>query len=412
MYKVMKLFYSWQSDSDAKLNRNFIHNALEAVSKNCQKEGLFDLYIDQATREEPGSPNITDSIFRKIDESNLFVADISIINPNSKERKTPNPNVLIELGYAIKKLGFKNTIFIFNENYGKLNDLPFDIRQNRILSYYFDGSNKAEVANSLIKNLTIAIMTIEKKSISSDKIEIVYFYDGTEYGNTIELQKVKYLPISKKEFLETVEDNKIISIDTEEKTFWQEYLLKAIRTDRSRKEALSKLPIGQAYVEHRYLGDFTNINYFEEYLDKALIRKNTHPLNFMIKNGNEKSLERIKIVFIVEKDIYIFRDCDFPEYPRESKIDIIMTHTINNQPYYTFREDSEKQYFECDLELLRIGESRKLNESLYIELYERNEPIMIKYVIYFIDMPRIEGTLTINMNVKEEKINSDLIFEL
>ena len=407
----MKLFYSWQSDSDAKLNRNFIHNALEAVSKKCRKEGLFDLYIDQATREEPGSPNITDSIFRKIDESNLFVADISIINPNSKERKTPNPNVLIELGYAIKKLGFKNTIFIFNENYGKLNDLPFDIRQNRILSYYFDGSNKAEVANSLIKDLTIAIMTIEKKSISSDKIEIVYFYDGTEYGNTIELQKVKYLPINKKEFLETVEDNKIISIDTEEKTFWQEYLLQVIRTDRSRKEALKKLPMGQgyAYVEHRY---FENANYFEEYLEKALIRNNTHSINFMIKNGNEKSFERIKIVFMVEKNITILRHCDFPEYPRKSEMNIIIAHTNKNESDFAIREDSEKKYFEYGLELLRRGESHELSECLYIKLYERNEPITIKYVIYLIDMPKIEGTLTINMNVREEIISPDLIFEL
>jgi len=408
----MKLFYSWQSDSDAKLNRYFILNALEAVSKNCRKEGLFDLYIDQATREEPGSPNISDTIFKKIDGTNLFIADTSIINPNSKERKTPNPNVLIELGYAIKKLGFKNIIFIFNSYYGNPNDLPFDIRQNRILSYYFDGSNKEEVANSLIKDLTIAIMTIEKKSISSDKIEIIYFYDGTEYGNTIELHKVKYSPISKKEFLENVEDSKIISIDTEKKTFWQEYLLKAIRTDRNRKEALSKLQGAQVIVEHSYLWDYKNVNYFEEYLEKALIRKNTYPLNFMIKNGNEKSLEKIRIVFIVEKNIPILRYCDFPEYPRESKIDIIMAHTINNQPYFTFREDSEKQYFECDLELLRIGESRELDEFLYIKLYNRNEPITIKYVIYFIDMPQIEGTLTINMNVREEIINPDLIFEL
>jgi hypothetical protein len=342
----------------------------------------------------------------------LFIADISIINPNSKERKTPNPNVLIELGYAIKKLGFKNTIFIFNNYYGNPNDLPFDIRQNRILQYFFDGSNKDEVANSLIKDLTIAIMTIEKKSISSDKIEIVYIYDGTEHGNIIDLQRVKYTPINKEEFLENVDINKISYINIKKKTRWQEYLLKTIRTDRSRKEALSRLQGGQGIVEYSVLEDFTNVNYFEEYLEKALIRKNTQPLNFMIKNGNEKSLERIKIVFIVEKDIYIFRYCDFPEYPSESKIDIIMAHPINNQPYYTFREDSEKQYFECDLELLRIGESRKLDESLYLKLYERNEPIMIKYVIYFIDMPKIEGTLTINMNVKEEKINPDLLFEL
>ena len=406
----MKIFYSWQSDSDAKLNLNFIQNALEVASNNLQKEGLFDLYIDHSTRDEPGSPNINEIIFKKIEESNLFIADISIINKNSEERKTPNPNVLIELGYAIKYFGFKNIILIFNSYYGNPIDLPFDIRQNKILIYYFDGSDEEKVANSLIKDLTIAIMTIEKKSISSDKIEIL-FYDGKKCGKIIDLQKVKYTPISKKEFLDNVEDNKIISIDTEEKTFWQEYLLQVIRTDRSRKEALKKLPMGQgyAYVEHRYL---ENANYFEEYLEKALIRNNTHSINFMIKNGNEKSFERIKIVFMVEKNITILRHCDFPEYPRKSEMNIIIAHTNKNESDFAIREDSEKKYFEYGLELLRRGESHELSECLYIKLYERNEPITIKYVIYLIDMPKIEGTLTINMNVREEIISPDLIFEL
>ena len=34
----------------------------------------------------------------------VFVADITLINPASAERRTPNPNVLLELGYDWEKI--------------------------------------------------------------------------------------------------------------------------------------------------------------------------------------------------------------------------------------------------------------------------------------------------------------------
>lgn len=75
-----------------------------------------------AIREETGMPDITESIFTKISNSSVFIADISIINDAWINRKTPNPNVLIELGYAARTLGWDKIICIFNSDYGSFND--------------------------------------------------------------------------------------------------------------------------------------------------------------------------------------------------------------------------------------------------------------------------------------------------
>ena len=74
-------------------------------------------------------------IFAKIDQCDIFVADISIINPNIDFRKTSNPNVLIELGYASSKLGWDKILCIHNLMYGKIEDLPFDIRHRKPIAY-------------------------------------------------------------------------------------------------------------------------------------------------------------------------------------------------------------------------------------------------------------------------------------
>ena len=53
----------------------------------------------------PGAPDIARAILEKIAAADLIVADISIINGDRDGRRTPNPNVLIELGYALCALG-------------------------------------------------------------------------------------------------------------------------------------------------------------------------------------------------------------------------------------------------------------------------------------------------------------------
>jgi hypothetical protein len=90
--------------------------------------------LDRDTEGEPGAPDIADTIFAKIDKCDMFVSDVSIINGDGT-RKTPNPNVLLEVGYAAKRLGWKRITNICNENYGETKELPFDLRKRRVVRY-------------------------------------------------------------------------------------------------------------------------------------------------------------------------------------------------------------------------------------------------------------------------------------
>ena len=67
--------------------------------------------------------------------SAVIVADVTIVNPGDERRPTPNPNVLIELGYAFKALGARRAILVQNVALGGPQDLPFDLRQKRVLTY-------------------------------------------------------------------------------------------------------------------------------------------------------------------------------------------------------------------------------------------------------------------------------------
>lgn len=157
-----KIFYSWQSDLPNTTNRGFIESALEKAILNINKETNIPLAIDKDTSNKAGSPDIAHTIFEKIDDCFLFIADISLITVGSDSCKmSPNPNVLIELGYAQGVLNEENIIMIFNSAFGKIEDLPFDLRGKRIMQYSCpkdaELDRKKGYKEALIKQLQRAI---------------------------------------------------------------------------------------------------------------------------------------------------------------------------------------------------------------------------------------------------------------
>jgi hypothetical protein len=135
MQKIV--FYSWQSDLPNATNRGFIQQALEKAATKIVSDSSVEIepVIDRDTKGIAGSPDIATTIFSKIAAADIFVADISFINSKSTDRHTPNPNVLIELGYALRSLSFERIILIFNQSFGDINDLPFDLRMRRVMTY-------------------------------------------------------------------------------------------------------------------------------------------------------------------------------------------------------------------------------------------------------------------------------------
>ena len=171
----MKIFYSWQSDLPNSTNRSFIQTALERAARSIGNDPAIAVepVVDRDTAGIPGSPDIADTIFEKIDSCQVFVCDVSIINPNDGQRPTPNPNVLLELGFALKRLGWSYIIMIFNSSFSPIEHLPFDLRTKRVTVYSVQENDpdKADKRRQLESQLVTALQQILQyrgRSISSD----------------------------------------------------------------------------------------------------------------------------------------------------------------------------------------------------------------------------------------------------
>jgi hypothetical protein len=124
------IFYSWQSDLPNNTNRGFIERALHKAVESIKAEAemVIEPCVDRDVQGETGAPDIAQTIFRKIDECRIFVADVSIINSTTTtDRKTPNPNVMLELGYAANRLTWDYVVCVYNTAFGSVKDLPFDL---------------------------------------------------------------------------------------------------------------------------------------------------------------------------------------------------------------------------------------------------------------------------------------------
>lgn len=151
------IFYSWQSD--IKSSRNFLSDCLKRLPSKLK--GFVIIKVDRDTQGLAGSPDIGDSIYDKIEHADIFVADVTIINKDYTGRKTPNPNVLIELGYAIKCLGWDRIILLFNAEEGDVEELPFDINHQRMTKYSLKEEAKPEAQNRIISNITATVQLLK-----------------------------------------------------------------------------------------------------------------------------------------------------------------------------------------------------------------------------------------------------------
>lgn len=126
------VFFAWQLDTPPDQNKKFIWNALvEATARVPGPSPELSPRPESDTQGIAGSPNIIQTIFKRISECAVFVADLSFVATTTSGRRIPNPNVLIELGFAAKAIGWERTILVLNNVNGEAKDLPFDILQHR-----------------------------------------------------------------------------------------------------------------------------------------------------------------------------------------------------------------------------------------------------------------------------------------
>ena len=128
------IFFSWQADTSTEEGRKLIERALERAASRVGdhadvEEAVRELVVDQDTKGIPGTPPIVETIFRKIDNATVFVPDLTFVGKRLDGRPTPNPNVLVEYGWALKSLGHSRILPVMNIAFGKPTPetLPFDM---------------------------------------------------------------------------------------------------------------------------------------------------------------------------------------------------------------------------------------------------------------------------------------------
>ena len=167
------VFYSWQSDLPNATNRGFLEKALENAAKTIRTDDSVTVepVVDRDTQGVAGSPDIGKTILYKIDQSQVFVADVSIINRGEK-RPSPNPNVLIELGYAMKGVGPDKYLLVMNTAYGSPEQLPFDLRMKRVITYRMDAetADRAPERKILEGKLEEALRAVIAICEAADKV--------------------------------------------------------------------------------------------------------------------------------------------------------------------------------------------------------------------------------------------------
>lgn len=175
-----QIFYSWMDDGDAKLNRYFIEECLKTAIKKLNRDtDITEYAVIRDTKGLAGMVDIGRVILERIQESAVFVADVSIINPKpirrEHERPTPNPNVMFELGYAYEAKGEDAIIAVFNTARGEVLELPFDVRPKRILTYHAASEAdrekaKPELVGDLLSALKLCLKDAEDTIINRNSI--------------------------------------------------------------------------------------------------------------------------------------------------------------------------------------------------------------------------------------------------
>jgi hypothetical protein len=123
--------------------------------------------LDHDTKGVLGIPAIADTILAKIENCDVFVADVSFTGKGTRNTKNlPNSNVMIELGYAMGKLGGGSIILIMNTEFGSWKKLPFDLLHRRKPITFSTAGNINEEKKKLIDLLEEILREYSEKHVS------------------------------------------------------------------------------------------------------------------------------------------------------------------------------------------------------------------------------------------------------
>ena len=190
------IFYSWQSTTDSKYNHNFILECINETKDKIKEEEFYqtiEFDIKDGINGEPGSPSVADTIVEKrIPNSDIFIADLSIVNKKEQKKLFSNNNVMFEYGVARNALGKERIIGVINTFYGEPEELPFDIQHIRYpIKYKYSNNNEEEIESikeRLISNLKNALITIIQHILEEQKNKYRPFKTWEQWKDEINIQ--------------------------------------------------------------------------------------------------------------------------------------------------------------------------------------------------------------------------------
>jgi hypothetical protein len=146
-----KIFYAWQSDRSQKNHRYLIRDvASEAVKRIGRDADIEDSpRLDHDTQDVSGTPEIAGTIYKKIEDSSIFLADLTFVGSvdlTDAKKLVPNPNVTLELGYAARSIGWERIICVMNTAFGPAEALMFDLQHRRWpICYKLEGEDSEAI---------------------------------------------------------------------------------------------------------------------------------------------------------------------------------------------------------------------------------------------------------------------------
>ncbi len=166
-----KAFYSWQSDKKDVSKK--IETALNNKFKEMGNKGIY-IELVKATDGISGSRVLEEVILENIKRCDFFIADLTPVTRHitcdGKTKLVPNPNCMLEFGYALRHFNPECVIaYMQLEDDDNHYELPFDLN-HRTYNHFKPGVNVKIDENEILR-----IIDIVNKSIVPDKPE----YDCT-----------------------------------------------------------------------------------------------------------------------------------------------------------------------------------------------------------------------------------------
>jgi hypothetical protein len=139
----VKVFFSWQSDTPARIGRTFLSEAIKQavvqlkVAAGIEEADRLAAPSEAGEERAEGSPRHLKELLKRIDAAATLVADVTPVGQSFKGadardasagRKFVDSDVAFEAGYALHVLGDRKLLLVFNAHYGWHDDLPPDLR--------------------------------------------------------------------------------------------------------------------------------------------------------------------------------------------------------------------------------------------------------------------------------------------